>query len=304
MSGDIAWIGLDWGTTHLRAMLVGKPGEVLHELASADGVATLGPDGFEPALLALIGPYLPPSGSVTMIACGMVGSSIGWREAPYRPVPCAPLDAAAAATVPVNDPRLSLKILPGLSQSNPPDVMRGEETQIAGFLATHPGWDGILCLPGTHSKWVEVSAGEVVSFQTFMTGELFALIGGQSVLRHTVATDGWDEAAFAEGLDDALARPERLATHLFRLRAAGILEGLDGHAARARLSGLLIGAELAAAKPYWLGRQVAILGAETVASAYHTALAAQGLAAEVVAGRDAVFAGLTAAASELAGRRA
>ncbi|MDI3337641.1 2-dehydro-3-deoxygalactonokinase [Defluviimonas aestuarii] len=304
MSGDIAWIGLDWGTTHLRAMLVGRDGGILHELTSADGVVTLGPDGFEPALLALIGAHLPPSGSVAVIACGMVGSSIGWREAPYRAVPCAPLDPGTTVGIPVNDPRLSLKILPGLSQSNPPDVMRGEETQIAGFLATHPGWDGILCLPGTHSKWVEVSAGEVVSFQTFMTGELFALIGGQSVLRHTVATDGWDEAAFAGGLDDALARPERLAAHLFRLRAAGILEGLDGHAARARLSGLLIGAELAAARPYWLGRQVAIIGAETVAAAYQTALAAQGLPAEVVAGRDAVFAGLAAAAANIAGGRA
>jgi hypothetical protein len=76
--------------------------------------------------------------------------------------------------------------------------MRGEETQIAGFLAQNPGFDGVLCLPGTHTKWVHISAGEVVSFRSFMTGELFATVGPHSVLRHSVG-EGWDDAAFGRG---------------------------------------------------------------------------------------------------------
>ena len=92
-------------------------------------------------------------------------------------------------------------MIPGLKQPKPADVLRGEEVQVAGFLTCHPGFDGVLCLPGTHSKWTRISAGEVVSFQTYMTGELFALVSRQSVLRHGMEGAGWDDAAFAEGVD-------------------------------------------------------------------------------------------------------
>ncbi len=142
---------------------------------------------------------------------------------------------------------------PACQQDRPADVMRGEETQVAGVLALHPGFDGVICHPGTHSKWVQVSAGEVVSFQTYMTGEIFALLSTQSVLRHSLA-EGWDDAAFDAGVADALQSPEKFAARLFSLRAEFLLHGLTPAKARARLSGLLIGIELAGAKPYWLGQ--------------------------------------------------
>ncbi len=303
--GGIAhWIGVDWGTTHLRATVLGEDGAVLAEYVSGDGTSRLGQDGFEPALLDLVGAHLAPDRATPVVACGAVGSRQDWQEAPYRSVPCAPVEPDTMVEVPTADPRISLRIVPGLCQSAPADVMRGEETQIAGFLARHPGWDGVLCLPGTHSKWAQLSAGEVVSFQTFMTGELFALLGGQSVLRHGIAAEGWDDAAFRQGLEDAQARPERLAAQLFRLRAETLLRDLGGTAARARLSGLLIGAELAAARPYWLGQEVVVIGASEVAEAYRAALATQGLRAAVVSGRDAALAGLAVAAGLLRGRAA
>jgi 2-dehydro-3-deoxygalactonokinase len=222
----------------------------------------------------------------------MVGSRQGWIEAPYRSVPCAPVEPGRMVTPAIRDPRLSVHVVPGLKQSQPADVIRGEETQIAGFLTGRPGFDGVLCLPGTHTKWARISAGEVVSFQTYMTGELFALLGRESVLRHGMEGDGWDAAAFAEGLDQAISRPERLAQRLFAIRAEGLLAGLSGDAARARLSGLLIGAELAAARPYWLGQDVAIIGSPAVTGPYGIALAAQGMTAESVDGDDMVLAGL------------
>ncbi|MDZ4095977.1 MAG: 2-dehydro-3-deoxygalactonokinase, partial [Paracoccaceae bacterium] len=172
------------------------------------------------------------------------------------------------------------------------DVMRGEETQIAGALALHPGFDGVICLPGTHSKWTHVSAGEVVSFQTCMTGELFALLSTQSVLRHGMAGDGWDDAAFDAALSDALSRPEKLATRLFSLRAEGLLAGLAPAQARARLSGLLIGIELAATRPYWLGQPVTLIGAEKLSGLYARALAAQGVVARQLPGAACTLAGL------------
>jgi 2-dehydro-3-deoxygalactonokinase len=140
-----------------------------------------------------------------------------------------------------------------------------------------------------------VSAGEVVSFQTFMTGELFALLSTQSVLRHGMAGGGWDDTAFDAGLSDALSRPEKIGANLFSLRAEGLLSNLAAPQARARLSGLLIGIELAAAKPYWLGQPVVIIGADALSATYARAMAAQGNTPTIIPAADTVLAGLTLA---------
>ena len=285
-----AWIAVDWGTSNLRAWAMSGDGRVLAEAVSDDGMGKLARESFEPALLRLIAPWL--DGRPPVVACGMVGSRQGWCEAAYRTVPCAPLDRAALVLAPVSDPRLRVSIAPGLKQTTPPDVMRGEETQIAGALRLMPGYDGVLCLPGTHSKWVQISAGEVVSFQTYMTGEMFALLSEASVLRHGMQGGGWDDAAFDSAVSDALSRPERLGARLFALRAEGLIAGLSPQAARARLSGLLIGVELAGARPYWLGQRVTLIGAETLSAAYARALSLQGVEALRLSATDCTLAGL------------
>lgn len=289
------WIAVDWGTTHLRAWAMADDGRVLAAASSDAGMGSLTREGFEPALLALAGGWLAPGRATLALACGMVGSRQGWVEAPYRPVPCLPLEPGGFASAPCGDARLTVRVIPGIKQLSPADVMRGEETQIAGFLAAEPEFDGVLCLPGTHNKWVRISAGEIVSFQTFMTGEMFALLSEHSVLRHSVGAEGWDEQAFMLALDDLLSRPERLAARLFSLRAEALLSGLAPATARARLSGALIGAELAAARPYWLGQSVAVIGASGIGGAYAAALARQGAAPRVVDGDRITLAGLTAA---------
>lgn len=291
MSVTPDWIAVDWGTTHLRAYAM-QGATVLDRAQSNAGMGKLSPEGFEPALTALIGPWIA-QGALPVVACGMLGSRQGWVEAPYRSLPCTPL-AAGMTRAPATC-GLAVHVIPGLSQSAPPDVMRGEETQIAGFLGLNPGWDGVLCLPGTHTKWVQLSAGEVVSFQTFMTGELFDVIGHGTVLRHSIAAEGWDAAAFLDAVGDAMTRPERLAARLFSLRAGSLLNATAGEVNRARLSGLLIGAELAAARPYWLGQNLAILGMGAQAKAYRDALASLGAQATLVNTERATLAGLTAA---------
>lgn len=294
---DAAWIAVDWGTSHVRAWVMRADGSVLDRRSSAQGMGTLDRAGFEPALRALVGDVMP----APVLACGMVGSRQGWAEAPYATTPCLPPAAAEAARVPGTE--LDVRILPGVKQMKPADVMRGEETQIAGYLATSPGFDGVICLPGTHTKWVHVSAGEIVSFRTAMTGEMFALLSERSVLRHSVG-EGWDAEAFASGVDQSLSRPEALAADLFSLRAEGLLVGLDGAAARARLSGLLIGAELAAMRPYWLGQQVALIGAERLSTAYAEALQAQGVPTQMAGAEQMTLAGLTAAYTQIYGEAA
>jgi 2-dehydro-3-deoxygalactonokinase len=294
-SMDSFWIAADWGTSHLRVWAM-RGNEVQTHAASDQGMGQLARDGFEPALLSLVDSWLPKDQITQVIACGMVGSRQGWVEAPYRAIPCPPL-GSTLTSAPARDLRLSVHVVPGLKQNRPADVIRGEETQITGFLARHPGWDGVLCLPGTHSKWVHLSAGEVVSFQTFLTGEMFALLGQHSVLRHSLA--GWEDAGFPEGLATGLERPEWLMARLFQLRADGLLHGLSPAHARARLSGLLIGAELAAAKPYWLGQRVAVIGADALAALYARALGTLSVPATTHDATEMTLAGLRQARASL-----
>ncbi len=263
----------------------------------------LGSDGFETALLALADDWIAPApqdGPMQVFACGMAGARQGWVEAPYRCVPCTPAPfgraEGSAARVRTRDGRLDVRIVPGVSQRSPhADVMRGEETQIAGILREIPDFDGVVCLPGTHTKWAHVSAGEIVSFRTVMTGELFALLGRQSVLRHSVGGDGWDEGAFLDAVSRTLSRPETLTSHLFELRAEDLLNGQDPATARSILSGLLVGAELGATKPWWMGRDIVVTGAQETMRVYASALGAQGLAPRLMPADDMTLAGLTAA---------
>ncbi|MGI3185969.1 2-dehydro-3-deoxygalactonokinase [Nioella aestuarii] len=269
------WIAVDWGTSHLRAWAISASGAVLDKAASADGMGGLSQAEFEPALLRLINPWLNDQ-PTPVIACGMVGAKQGWVEAPYRTVPCKPGEAAPIMPA-TRDSRIKLHILPGVSQDSPADVMRGEETQTAGVIHENPHFDGILCLPGTHTKWIHISAEEIVSFRTAMTGELFALLSQHSVLRHSVGGQEFDRETFDVAVAETLSRPERLAQSLFTIRAEGLLHGQSNAAAKGRLSGLLIGAELAAARPYWLGQQVLIGGAPALVALYARALETQGV---------------------------
>ncbi len=288
---NVEWIAVDWGTSHLRAWAM-QGERVIAQAASQDGMSRTAGGDFQAALLALIDDWLPGK-PVDVIACGMVGARQGWVEAPYSAVPSEPIPVVPFR-VPNTDPRIRAFVVPGLKQNSPPDVMRGEETQIAGFLSTRQNWDGVICLPGTHTKWAQISAGEVVSFRTFMTGEMFDLLCGQSVLRHSI-DDGWDEASFIDAVADTLSKPEQLAARLFGLRAADLLHGQSKNIAHASLSGLLIGAELAASRPYWLGQQLAVIGSESLTKAYATALQQQGALVETVDATATTLAGLAQA---------
>ena len=287
------WIAADWGTTNLRVWAMSDAGKVLADASSDQGMGTLEPNEFEHALLSLIDPWLTDGTVTPVFTCGMVGARQGWAEAPYASVPTK-VTNDVMITAPTTDPRLSVHIAAGVKQMSPPDVMRGEETQIAGYLSRNPNFDGIICLPGTHSKWAHISAEEIVSFQTFMTGELFSLLENQSILRFSV-TDDWDDTSFQSAINDALTNPANIAAKLFSLRAEGLTGGDQTPSAKARLSGLLIGLELAAAKPYWLGQNIALIGEDRLNKLYQTALSEVGACATLLNTEAMTLAGLTAA---------
>lgn len=277
------WIAVDCGADALHVWAMQGTAAVAQ--AHSDTVCRASPNGrFIAELSALIGAWEVDS-HTPIIACGLTAPAC-------RPVPCTPLDKRLHR---VPDAPLNIQVIAGLKQPSPADVMCGEETRIAGFLALNPGWDGVICLPGPHSKWAQVSAGEVVSFQTYISGELFALLAGHSVLQPSVQTDGFDTNAFADAISDILSRPERLAAQLFAIHAANLLNGAAPQTARARLSGLLIGAELAAARAYWLGQNIALIGDAAQAALYARALETQGVPATLADAPRMTLAGLTAA---------
>ena len=296
--GEVAWIAVDWGTSNLRAYIMSANSEVLAQVNSTKGMGSLNSDQFELALIELISDYLCDDFITPVIACGMVGAKQGWKEAGYISVPAAPPKSTKLTQPNINDPRMAVYILPGMSQSVPADVMRGEETQISGYLDQNPNFNGSICLPGTHTKWVQISAGEVVSFRTFMTGELFNIISKHSVLRHSVG-EGWDEEAFLESVTDGIMNANILTNMLFGLRASSLLEGLHPTTATAKLSGMLIGLELAGAKGFWLGNQVVIIGGNKIVDHYQAALTQQGVMPICANADEMVLVGLAASYFEL-----
>ena len=252
-----ALIALDWGSSSVRAFRFASGGEVLAVRSSASGASRLPPEplAFEQALRELLGDWLdaarpcPP-----IVACGMVGSAHGWKEAPYLRCPLALGNLHAQMARVTGTAGLAVHIVPGLLHvpaNGSPDVMRGEETQVAGLLALHPRFAAAatIVLPGTHSKWVECRDGRVESFATRMTGELYAVLGSHSVLGRLMQHDAaFDEAAFDAGL--ALGRDSRggdLAHHLFSVRSRGLTSEFGPAQLPHYLSGLLIGGEVAAA---------------------------------------------------------
>ncbi|MBS9722150.1 2-dehydro-3-deoxygalactonokinase [Tianweitania sp. BSSL-BM11] len=295
----VDWIAVDWGTSNLRAWAMADDRAVA-TVSAPTGMGGLERHQFEPALLAATEPWLSAERPIDVVACGMVGARQGWQEVPYLAVPTQPVVASAMQQVSTSDPRLTVRIVHGLSQMDPADVMRGEETQIAGLLGLEQGFTGMVCLPGTHSKWARVEAGEVQSFRTFMTGELFALLAKQSVLRHSMGEDGTlHDTVFDNAVRVAAETPADLTALLFGIRASGLVADADNEDARSRLSGLLIGAELAAMQQEWSGGDVVLIGADQLAERYLRALHALGGTARMVDAQACTLAGLVAARHQL-----
>ena len=273
---------------------------VLEARSSDRGMGQLGPDQFEAALLELTEVWLRAGEVTPVVACGMVGARTGWIEAEYRTVPAKPV-SSLVTRAPCIDPRHEVSIIAGMSQAEPADVMRGEETQIAGFLLSDAGFDGTICMPGTHTKWVRVDDGQVMSFRTVMTGEVFALLSKKSVLRQTVDSDQWDQKAFEQAVSVSTRAPSGLMANLFSVRSAALVNGHPPETCKARLSGLLVGSELAAAKGFWDGTKVRILGGAGLARLYADALSIAGASFEVLDGEKLTLDGLTAAYLALKG---
>jgi 2-dehydro-3-deoxygalactonokinase len=298
-----AYALVDWGTTNLRVWLTDHTGHVLAEQTTADGMGTLARDQFAGVLEQVLN-ELGAAPDLTVMICGMAGSRQGWREAPYASTPVGLTNLATQSVAFQSHNRL-VRILPGIARKNTsrPDVMRGEETQLLGLSAVKRVENGLVCLPGTHSKWVKLQDGAVVDFVSVMTGELFALLRQQSILRHSTgpdakvsATDPW----FLEYVQIGLSKEGGLG-RLFSIRAATLLNNANEAMSSAALSGLLIGTEIrdASAILKQTGGDIHIIGSGSLSALYHAALSVAGFAPQIQDGSALVQAGLLDAANQI-----
>ena len=270
------WIAVDWGTTNLRIWHCDQLGNVLDETKVQMGMGTLSASEYEGVLISHIAHHLSDDVITEVVVCGMAGARQGWQDAGYLTAPCDMPSLNQAVTVHTADPRIMVRILPGIKQPEPADVMRGEETQIAGFLKQTPDYNGLICLPGTHSKWVHVQNGQVIEFQTFMTGEVYDLLSRSSVLKHSVSGEGFSQPDFIDAAKSAFKNPADAFSQLFRLRAQHLVHDADAKVLRARLSGILIGQEVAAMERQWNHLAITLVGEEALCSLYKSALEAVG----------------------------
>ncbi len=293
-----AFLALDWGTTNLRAWVVDAEGRPTAHREFALGVSRLAPGEAAVRFREQVRPALGAEGLPALIT-GMAGSNIGWLEVPYADCPA---DAEALsrgiAAVPGETPYVG--IVPGLRGPGVygPDVMRGEETQLIGWLAQDPArrrGPQVICHPGTHAKWVLAVDGRIERFVTAMTGELFALLTQHSVLKG--AEGDADGPAFDDGLEaagDGAGLAARLFTARSRVVGGG---GLRAEEVRAYLSGLLIGADVASTPPLLqapAGAPVSLVGDSKLCRQYQKALTHRGIEARVHDGEGAVLSGLVA----------
>ena len=290
-------IAIDWGTSSFRAYRVTADGAVLDKRSAPLGIMQIEGRRFADALDSQIGDWLA-AGEGPVLMSGMIGSRQGWQEAPYVACPAGPEDIARRLIEVGWGSGRRAWIAPGLSSRDTagvPDVMRGEETQILGVLDRLPesAW---VCLPGTHSKWVEVREHRIARFTTHMTGEVFAVMKAHSILGRLFAGSATDLTGFDAGVQRA-RDPGGLLHHLFGVRARGLFGELADVSAASYLSGLLIGHELLSISGAHAA-QVYLLGSPELTQLYQRALE-QLDRSSVTLDADAVVGGLSRLAQDL-----
>ena len=260
------WIAVDWGTSSFRAYLV-QNNQVIDNIISKDGMKFIKQIDFETIFIKLIEKWLIKGQLIQVLASGMLGARQGWFEAPYEIAPCNIKNIKFISPI-VNDQRFTLKIFSGISQINEPDVMRGEETQVAGFFYDNPSFKGSICLPGTHSKWIKVDNSYIEKFKTFMTGELFEVISKYTVLKHSILSEDIDKNEFVKSVDIILKNPENIGSALFQLRADDLINSQGNIIYQSRLSGYLLGLELLGSAEFWENKKIVLIGNKVLVELY------------------------------------
>jgi 2-dehydro-3-deoxygalactonokinase len=295
-ANSAAFIAVDWGTSNARFALCNQDGQALEIRKGPGAVESRG--RFAEVFDAQTTEWRNAHGELSAYLCGMVGSAIGWVEAPYLP---APVDLHELADSPVRI-RDRVFVVPGMRCTNPlgaPDVMRGEETQLFGALCRGDLGTGhrIVCMPGTHTKWAAMASGSLQEFLTAPTGEIFATLCEHTVLVRDKTTPLTHvPAEFERGLAEAAKHRGMLLHQVFQARSLRLDKQLSPEGAASWVSGLLIGADVQGALTLFgehdAAEPVLVIGAPSLTASYATALSRTGRASVQLDGSVAALTAL------------
>ena len=296
------YVLVDWGTSSFRLWGVTTNGDILFESKTPFGMSKLQPIDFEDYFEAALDKLEVPD-DVPALICGMAGAAQGWQDAGYIDAPMGLSDIASTAIRIGTKSGRDVRILPGVAQRNVehPNVMRGEETLLLGAVNLELQFS-VYCLPGTHSKWAFMDGNKLNSFFTMMTGEIFELLSDHSTLSPYLKGQGQNDIdlnAFEIALKQTLSDPNKIFQTLFNLRAGPLIgDPTNVNERRAKLSGILIGAELATIREKANG-MVGLIASGLHAQLYSHAFVIAGIDFESIDSNALALAGLLYAANSI-----
>ena len=217
---EIDWIAIDWGTTNFRAWII-KNNKILKEINRPHGIKNIPNKNFEDILNKNIKIPKKNNRKIKIISCGMIGSKQGWLDTGYEKN--LNLTKNNLVKVKTKNKNIEFYIVKGLSQKQPYDVIRGEETQVLGYLESEKKFSGFICLPGTHSKWIKITKGKLINFKTYMTGELFEIISRNSILKHSINDKKINLKIFKNSVLLSQKKYFNLFEYLFEFRSRSLL---------------------------------------------------------------------------------
>ena len=278
-------VGVDWGASSFRAWAFDEEGDLLGGTSVPDGILTHSGDALG-RLKFHINEWLGEWPEVPVIACGGVGSSQGVHRTDYYQIPMN-ISQLSRHLVHVH----GLYIVPGLKQASPPDILRGEETQLFALSDSV----GAVCIPGTHTKHINMEHGRIVGFSTEITGELRMLLLASGGLKAPAGVEqDHSEAVFREWVERSLDTED--AASPFAVRAARMTGKLDPKYHTAALTGLLIGADVAA--HYDPGDELTLVADGPLLDSYRIALDTLGAEFDECSAEEATQDGLFELAEE------
>lgn len=240
-------IGVDWGTSTMRSYLIDNSGGIKKSIYSDNGILNLENKDYAAVLISQLNTLGVEGGVFPLILSGMITSKEGWMETPYIKCPASVENLSENMSLLNHDVLGPVWFVPGVKQLSPePDIMRGEETQLAGI-----GKQGniLVILPGTHSKWVTLKDGTIQKFKTFMTGDVYSAMLSHTILK-TLPDDRWSDDLFRSGVKNSFDRCRKggsILSGMFQVRVQTILGLTLEQGGRSFLSGILIGGEIAEA---------------------------------------------------------
>ena len=284
----IDWIAVDWGTTNFRAWLI-KNDKVLKEVDKPNGIKNISNKNFEDTLVKNINIPKNINSKIKIVSCGMIGSKQGWLNSGYEKN--LNLKKNILVKVKTKNKYLDFYIVKGLCQNNPYDVIRGEETQVLGYLQNNKNFSGIICLPGTHSKWIKISNGKIVKFKTYMTGELFEIISNNSILSHSIIDKKINTKVFKNSVLLSQKKNFNLFDYLFEFRSRTLLSKKKYYP-KSELIAYLIGNEIKSNINSAKVTKVIIIGSKYNSKLYSQAMHVLKIKNKIVDSKNTTIAGL------------